>query len=341
MFFTTASRWVQTLKWKPSHLHHVVGAVVLLLLTLLLWTEFTSRENLGPMVTTFKNQLQRGQFLWLLGALLLMPLNWLAETLKWQPFLYQYTPLSLRQGLLAVWVGVSFSLFTPNRMGEYGGRILLVPPEHRLKAVWINLTGNFSQILIILTLGGLGGVYMGFRQGLWAFETLPFLYVLAAVALTPLYVLYFSFQKYLPWLQRLSRWRWWQRWLSEGRVLEQISTRAASALLGWALLRYLTYCTQYFFLLKFFAVAPGFLLAYSGITVLFLIQTCLPLTPLLALFLRGNLAAWVWLPFGQNALSCMASSYVLWIINLILPALIGTFSLFHVNIAKQRAYEDD
>jgi hypothetical protein len=56
---------------------------------------------------------------------------------------------------------------------------------------------------------------------------------------------------------------------------------------------------------------------------------------------RGNLAVQAWAFFGANEISSLAATFTLWIINLILPALIGTFSLFYVNIAKLPAHEDD
>jgi hypothetical protein len=66
-----------------------------------------------------------------------------------------------------------------------------------------------------------------------------------------------------------------------------------------------------------------------------------PLPAVAGLLVRGSLAVFVWSHFGANDLSSLAATFVLWIINLILPALIGTFSLASVNITKSLGYEDD
>lgn len=317
------------------------SGLVLVFLLGSLWWQLEHTENLPALWAVFIHYLHRSNGGWLLGAFLLMPLNWLVETLKWRQYVRRFDPISFRQAMLAVWVGLSFSLFTPNRIGEYGGRVLFIQPENRWKAALVNLIGNFSQYLILLTVGSISGIY--YLQQLHVLTTF-WLYLFCAGAggvLLFLYFLYFNIQGLKILLQRLLQWEWWQRLLRSGDVLHYFNTSAAAGLLAWALLRYVIYCTQYFFLLSFFGITPGFLVAYAGIALIFLVQTCLPLAPLASLLVRGNLAVWVWLPFGENALSALASSFSLWIINLILPALIGTFSLFHVNIDKRTGYEDE
>ena len=80
---------------------------------------------------------------------------------------------------------------------------------------------------------------------------------------------------------------------------------------------------------------------YAGIATIYLLQTIVPLPAIAGLLVRGSLAVFVWSSFGANEISSLAASFVLWIINLILPALIGTFSLFSVNITKSLGYDDD
>ena len=56
---------------------------------------------------------------------------------------------------------------------------------------------------------------------------------------------------------------------------------------------------------------------------------------------RGNLAVYLWQQFGANDLSALAATFSLWVINLILPALIGTFLLLRVNIAQSLNYNNE
>lgn len=323
------------MRWRPA-----LGGLILLLLATALWSDLAAKDDLGTIWKAFWLHLQGAHWAWVAATLALMPLNWLAETQKWHSFMQRYEPLSLRKALLAVWVGVSFSLFTPNRIGEYGGRMLLVRPENRWKAVLFNIVGNYSQYLVLLTAGLWGLVW--FAPRLWPAppEWLPVLTWLALPLLAFLYALYFALGQVphlldrLPWLSR------WRRAREELAVLQDLNIRELLELLAWAFVRYGIYCTQYFFLLHFFGITPGITAAYAGIALIFLIQTSLPLPPLAGLLARGNLALQVWSVFGANAAGSLAATFTLWIINLILPALIGTFSLFYVQSTKTPEYED-
>jgi hypothetical protein len=56
---------------------------------------------------------------------LLVGVNWGLESLKWQRLIYPLeTPVFLPVVLKSVLCGVTVSMLTPNRTGEYVGRIL-------------------------------------------------------------------------------------------------------------------------------------------------------------------------------------------------------------------------
>src|SRR5687768_6738299 len=56
----------------------------------------------------------------ILVVLILMPFNWYLETLKWYGFLSVHARVRFSTAYKAVISGIALSLFTPNRIGEYG-----------------------------------------------------------------------------------------------------------------------------------------------------------------------------------------------------------------------------
>ena len=88
-----------------------------------------------------------------------MPVNWIFETLKWRVLIEKVEKLSFKKSFAAIIAGVTLSIFTPNRIGEYGGRILFVKAKNNWKSVIATLVGSFSQLLIILSAGMLGFTY--------------------------------------------------------------------------------------------------------------------------------------------------------------------------------------
>jgi len=91
---------------------------------------------------------------WLMiGVLLLMIVNWGLEAVKWKLSVQQIQQVSLGKAFRAVLSGVSFSVSTPNRVGEYLGRVLYMDDGNRLKAISLTIMGSISQLMITLVAG--------------------------------------------------------------------------------------------------------------------------------------------------------------------------------------------
>jgi hypothetical protein len=343
IFLAILFRAVKTLKRliSKAYLNFLFKSVVLLLLLGMLYFELVEKDNLPEIWSAFKQQIAASNRLWLLATLVLMPLNWLTETMKWLPFVRRYEPMSVWKALRAILAGVSFSLFTPNRIGEYGGRILFVRPEHHWKVFIANVVGNFSQFMVLLAGGTLGALWLVHGSAEVEQIYLQGLALAATTGLALMFFVYFNIGAVVPLARRIPMLHHVKRFAKDIRVLEHFSRRELGNILGWAMVRYAIYSTQYFCLLRFFDIKTGILDGYAGISAIFLLQTSIPLPPLMGLVARGNLAVQMWSRFGANEVSALAATFALWIINLILPALVGTFSLLYVNIAKSLGYDDE
>jgi hypothetical protein len=284
--------------------------------------------------------MEEADLTWLLMAILLMPLNWLAETQKWLPFIRRYEPMSRWRALQAILSGVTISLFTPSRIGELGGRLLFVRPENRWRSVAINLLGSVAQLMVLCTFGAIGVLWLinGFALG--GAEYLPWVAVFALAGLGLMYWGYFNLKAIAALIQKIQLLRCLKRYVKDLDTLQGFTRRDLGDIFGWAAIRAVIYATQYFFLLNFFGIEISLLEGYAGIFCLFLLQSSIPLPPLTGLLLRGNLAVQLWGLFGANELISLAATFVLWIINLIFPALVGTFSILFVNITKTFAHEN-
>jgi uncharacterized membrane protein YbhN (UPF0104 family) len=58
-------------------------------------------------------------------VIVLMFVNWSLEALKWKISVQSVQPVSFFRSLKAIFSGVSFSVTTPNRTGEYLGRVFI------------------------------------------------------------------------------------------------------------------------------------------------------------------------------------------------------------------------
>ena len=110
-------------------------------------------------------------------------------------------------------------------------------------------------------------------------------------------------------------------------------------ILKWSLLRYSIYTVQYLFILRFYQVNIDIKDSLSAICAIFLLQTGVPLPPVIGLVARGNVAIQIWGLFHADPLSVLASTFTLWVINLILPSLMGVILILNTNLARSLGYE--
>lgn len=297
--------------------------------------ELSREETLSQLGSVMSSSWSAEHPLWLLAAVALMPLNWWSEMKKWHRFVCRLEPMPQLRACKAVLAGVAVSLFTPNRVGEYGGRILFVRPENRWLAAAANVAGNIAQAAVLITFGSLGLVGLAGRLHFTEGKGTAVFSALALAGTAVVWVLYFHLPQAVALLCRWPLVKRIKRLVNvDSGAWAHFNRRELAELAAWGLLRYAIYSTQYFLLLQFFGVKTGILEGFAGISVLFLVQTGLPLPPLTGLLARGNLAVGLWSLFGANAADSLAATFSLWIINLILPAFFGTFFLFYVKTTK-------
>jgi uncharacterized membrane protein YbhN (UPF0104 family) len=275
-------------------------------------------------------------------TILLIPVNWGLESGKWLLLLRaQWPDVSFGRVVRAVLAGIAVSLATPNRVGEYGGRALLFPWQRLSEVVLSSLVGSWCQWLVFLLLGWPALIYqLGPTFGwppLWRV-------VLAAVVPLSLAVLVLlgpTWWKLLGhWIQtsrlgQTARWRWLRRKLLPLSTMERYRFGQA---LGLALLRFLTYSTQYLLLLWFFGVPLSLLEGLAGIFSIYLIQAGIPLPPGLGVMTRSEIAILIWRSVQVHPLSLISATFTLYVLNLVLPALPGIW--FIVKKKKTQPYND-
>ncbi len=328
------------------HLHRIyqhklaqysLKAVLLLALTVLLYQQLLgSAEHLPwqELQNFWQEQFSWTQLLAISLVILLMPLNWLLETQKWLHLMQKVESLNLFKAFKAVLAGLTVSMFTPNRMGEYGGRILLLQKENRVPAVFATLVGSMSQ-WIVLVAGGLLGLLYLIATAAVPLAYLPYawlLLILVTAACTFVVFCYFHLSWFSNWAKK---WRWTQKWANKLHqdLFQHYDYATLAKALRISALRYLIYAFQYLLLLLCFGFDISWAQGFSAILFVFLLQTGLPIPPSAGLLARGSIAVWVftWLMTNASAApialksAVLASTFSLWLINLLLPAAFGAF----------------
>jgi len=272
-------------------------------------------------------------------AIALMPMCWMLEAKKWKLLMRPALRMSFRRAIGAVLGGVSLSLFTPNRIGEYGGRILFVPAKYNWRAVIATLVGSFAQNLIHITFGLIAVVLFLVFGSVIPHALQTGIGILTALVLIIGVLVYFRIPALSVWVEKLKPPKWLRRPWRALQYLKQITTRDLMIALGFSLAKYAVFSSQFVLLLLYFGVdVPVFWIA-SGVAVMYLMQTGVPLPPFVDVVVRSELAVLLWASFAVNEFSVLAASFFLWVINLLIPAFFGLIAISTVNVLRSLGYE--
>jgi lysylphosphatidylglycerol synthase-like protein len=290
------------------------------------------KENFSQSLNEYRVLLkERHTWLILSVLLLLMFFNWLIEAVKWKLLMSKIQKVNLGLSLSAIFSGITVSFFTPNRIGEYAGRVLHLDAAGRIKAVLATLVGSMNQLLITVIAGVLS-LLITMKGSL---SDMRFVYSIicgvSVVALTGIVVFYFNVSQFYSFLHRIKVLKKFDKYTE---VFTFYHRKELTGITLLSALRYLVFTTQYVLLLYLLDVDIDVLTAYRLIFLIFLVMAIVPTFALAELSIRGSVALYFMAPLSSNSTGIVAASFSLWFINLVLPAIIGTFTLFFVRLSK-------
>src|SRR5690606_19904953 len=129
-----------------------------------LYQQIKAQPNLQQSIDLIKSA-PFGEQAWKFWSVIAMVfINWGLEARKWQLLVQPIQHMNFFTAYKSVLTGVALSINTPNRIGEYGGRILYIKEGSRIKAISLSIAGSISQLIITLLLGCGGLAYLLFFQ---------------------------------------------------------------------------------------------------------------------------------------------------------------------------------
>jgi hypothetical protein len=265
-----------------------------------------------------------------------MMLNWGIEAFKWKLSLGPIQNVSFRDAYKAVFSGTTLAFFTPNRTGEYFGRMAHLKEGRRIASIAPTIVCSIGQLLITLFVGSAGLVYIrdkftGNLQVLFWLDMLFWLSLSAAAVLT---IFYFRVRKLWGWIDRISRIAKWKQYVA---VLEDFNATILLQILSLSVLRYLVFILQYFLLFRVFDVQLDWWQAFWSVSVVFLVIAIVPgMGVLTELGIRWQASIQVVQLFSTNFAGIFAASFVVWIINMVIPALAGSLFLMGIRVFQNK-----
>lgn len=310
---------------------YLLGPILLLVLVGAIIQELRSQQNLSQLLdglrSAFTGATTGEGIFWLTTLIILMPLNWLLEAIKWRTAIGTLQLVSLFTAFKATLSGVSFSVSLPNRVGEYLGRMLYLDEGNRLKAIPVTVVASLSQLLLTLLAGILSVVYLFpvlTRPGLFSVSYLFLFIVAVLVGLLILLLLYFRIGGLAGRLLNLFDVKWLRYW-AEG--LSYFDKPRLTKMLWLSAARYGIFLLQYAAAFAVFNVSITSLELVTTISLCFLLMSVVPNFAIAELGIRGMLMVWVVGIYSTNKAGILLATLSIWLVNLILPAVVGALLL--------------
>lgn len=319
---------------------YILAPLLALWLFYSLYQQIKAQPNLHQSIVLIR-EAPFGQTAWKFWLILILALiNWGLEARKWQVLVTPLQKISFFRAYKSVLSGVALSLNTPNRMGEYGGRILYLKEGGRLKAISLSIAGSISQLIITLVLGCGGLLYWLYFQkehtgaviGLSVFWIRILLFISALVSAM---LILFFFR--LSWLIKLV-----EKIPAAGKivkyinVLEEFTPKLLLRLLSLSFFRYLVFVIQYILMLQVLHVEIFWLDAFWIVSILFLVLAIVPSVAIADLGIRGKFSSELFNIYSGNTIGILGTTFGIWFINLFIPALAGSLFILGIKFFKNK-----
>lgn len=267
---------------------------------------------------------------YLLFTFFLMFLNWGLEAVKWQLLIAPLEKISFSTSLQSVFSGVTVSIFMPNRIGEFAGRIFFLEQADKVDATLKNFVGGLIQLCITVFAGVIAFfifIRMGFDEQLTVkFFNLQFVRIILFAVLILLTIL-FVLNKYRVLFSAAMQ--------SHFKSIFDTAPKEMLVISAVSIFRYCVFLFQYYLVLKAFHIKADFAAAAVLIAVIFLITSVVPSFALTEIATRGAAAAYLFSSITSDTNAVIAASLVVWLINLALPAVIGSAFIWKLKLFNQ------
>lgn len=273
----------------------------------------------------FQSVFNKSFFFYLSIVVLLMFLNWLIEAFKWKILIQTIENISVAKSLIAVFCGVTVSIFTPNRVGEIFGRIFMIQSTEKIKTAALTTIGSIAQFMITILCGITSWLF--FIKIFYPTDAIAnsFLYIIISTFFgISIIAFIWAFINPGVWLFLLNKISFKKEFVDKIiSAIEILEKPELFFVMMLSLLRYIVFSIQFYVLLKIFGVYISLFQAAILIPLTFLAITAIPTLAFTELGVRGSASILFIGMISSNHIGIITASFLLWIINVAFPALIG------------------
>lgn len=259
----------------------------------------------------------------------LMFLNIFLQFIKWN--LISSTLLNVsdkKKNFYSLMYGISAAAFTPMRLGEYIGRSIALKNISFMEIVVATAIDKFMNLYILTIAGSISIVlFLHFYLNISFFITIT----LFVLIFSGLYLFTFLFFKRDFWsdfiFKQLSKFKSLYSYVERISVLKTFNKKELNKILIFTFLHFFCYVTQFGLLIYAFENSGNILIYIWGGILMMFSKTFIPALTIAEIGIREGASIFFLTILGATAASAFNASFLLFVINILIPAVIGMILL--------------
>ncbi|WP_339754265.1 lysylphosphatidylglycerol synthase domain-containing protein [uncultured Winogradskyella sp.] len=251
--------------------------------------------------------------------------NWFFEILKWQNLVKAIKRITFREALEQSLGGLTASLITPNRVGDYGAKIVYYEKPLRSRIVLLNLLGNMGQMTITTIFGIIGFIIFvnRYQIDMDYYRVMKFGFIVLIISLFAVLgvkqkrykIKGFSFERILSFIKKLG-------------------LKSHLINLSLALIRYLIFSFQFYYFLTIFGVEVEYSKAMVVITSMYFLASIVPSISIFDVIIKGSVAVFLFGYAEVNELTVLYIITLMWLLNFAIPSLFGSYFVLNFKLPQ-------
>lgn len=260
--------------------------------------------------------------------IVLSSFNWFFEILKWQTLVSHLKKITFKKAAEQSLGSLTASLFTPNRIGEYGAKAMYYSSYLRKRVMGVNLLSNVLQMTVTCVLGVIGFIFFITEYDI----PINYFKLVKALVFGLLFVVFIGFgMKYK---------KFWAKKFSIQKIRNSLLDYPKNKLilgLLFSLIRYTIFSFQFYILMRLFDIDISYFVAMSAITSMYLIASVIPSIFIFDVVIKGSIAVYLFAFISVNELTILTIVTLMWLLNFVLPSLLGSYYVLSFKLPKQIA----
>jgi hypothetical protein len=300
---------------------YLLKAIVLVLAGIFIYHRVSNNDNIRQFENLIAHISRTKVIVTMSVVIFLMVVNWVLESFKWQYLTRKLVKITAWEAIEAVFCGLTWAIFTPNRIGEYGGRVLFLPNRRRIHGVFAMAVGSFGQNVITNVLGLSALIWFAFTYqpiNLWLAAGL-------SIGALGFIVLILVFYFHIRWLVTLlNKIRFLKKYHRFFDIIGRYRFGELLNIMWFCLARFFVFSFQYYLVIHLLMPQIPVFPMMMMVFILFFIQSALPSLDLLDVGVRSMTASAFFVYITDQKLAVIAAVSSIWLINLIIPAILGS-----------------